>query len=192
MLAGAQAFGGETISEIFAGILRGEPDWVQLPVSTPEGVKRVLRRCLQKDEKLRLRDSRDLRIELQDALQKPEAPSLKEVRTISSAERLAWIAVVAVLVVALAILAVHALRPVPAAPEMSLEITTPSTTDRMSLAISPDGKQIVFVAPSEGRPALWLRSLETGSAAVVGGTEGASFPFWSPAVARSHFLRITS
>ena len=65
-------------------------------------------------------------------------------------------------------------------PEMRVEITTPPTSDQVSLAISPDGEKLVFVASSDGRPKLWLRSLRTGSAQPLPGTEGASFPFWSP------------
>ena len=63
---------------------------------------------------------------------------------------------------------------------MRVEITTPPTTDPVSLAISPDGEKLAFVASSEGRPKLWLRSLATGSARPLAGTDGASFPFWSP------------
>jgi Tol biopolymer transport system component len=64
--------------------------------------------------------------------------------------------------------------------EMRVEITTPPTTDLVSLALSPDGKNIVFVASAHERPRLWLRSLETGSLRPLDGTEGAMFPFWSP------------
>jgi Tol biopolymer transport system component len=70
-------------------------------------------------------------------------------------------------------------RPAPSLPEMRLEITTPPTTDPMSLAISPDGQQIVFVATPDGRPQLWLRSLNS-TARPMAGTDDASFPFWSP------------
>jgi Tol biopolymer transport system component len=60
------------------------------------------------------------------------------------------------------------------------EITTPPTTDPLSLALSPDGEKLVFVASSNGRPQLWLRSLSSGVARPLRGTDGASFPFWSP------------
>ena len=73
-----------------------------------------------------------------------------------------------------------ALRPTPATRELRLEITTPPTTDQVSLALSPDGQKLVFVADSEGQPRLWLRSLETGSARPLAGTDGAAYPFWSP------------
>ena len=63
---------------------------------------------------------------------------------------------------------------------MRLEITTPPTTDPASFALSPDGRQIAFVATDAGRPRLWLRSLNSVSARPLAGTEGATIPFWAP------------
>ena len=67
MLTGRRAFDGATISEILANVLKTEPAWQQLPAETPDGVRRLLRRTLQKDHKLRFRDIRDARLELADA-----------------------------------------------------------------------------------------------------------------------------
>jgi Tol biopolymer transport system component/DNA-binding winged helix-turn-helix (wHTH) protein len=64
--------------------------------------------------------------------------------------------------------------------ELHLEVMTPSTADPTSVAISPDGMKIVFVAISEGRTQLRLRSLESGFERSLAGTDGAFFPFWSP------------
>jgi Tol biopolymer transport system component/DNA-binding winged helix-turn-helix (wHTH) protein len=97
-----------------------------------------------------------------------------------SRERLAWIGVLAVLTLALAASLIFARRPSPPAAEMRVEITTPPTTAPTSLAISPDGRTIAFVATFEGRPRVWLRSLESGSARPLPGTDGALSPFWSP------------
>jgi Tol biopolymer transport system component len=69
----------------------------------------------------------------------------------------------------------------PSPAERRLEITTPPTTDPVSLALSPDGEKIVFVASAGGSPRLWLRPL-TGpstSARPLAGTDHASLPFWS-------------
>jgi Tol biopolymer transport system component/DNA-binding winged helix-turn-helix (wHTH) protein len=65
-------------------------------------------------------------------------------------------------------------------PEMRLEVMTPSTADPTSIAMSPDGMKVVFVAISEGRSQLRLRSLESGFERSLPGTDGALFPFWSP------------
>ena len=92
-----------------------------------------------------------------------------------------WIAA-AVLLLALAALSFVHFREVPptAAPEMQTEINTPSTSDLTSFALSPDGRQIVFVASGDGTARLWLRRLDATSAQPLPGTEGASDPFWSP------------
>ena len=82
--------------------------------------------------------------------------------------------------VATAVAVALALRPLPASPELRLEILTPPTTDQFSLALSPDGEQLVFVAYSDGQPRLWLRSLSEVSARPLAATEGATYPFWSP------------
>ena len=95
--------------------------------------------------------------------------------------RLAWIAFSAALLAAvvLAIPAVRYLREAPLS-EMRLEINTPPTTDPISFALSPDGRQIVFVASGDGASRLWLRSLASTTAQSLAGTEGAANPFWSP------------
>jgi Tol biopolymer transport system component len=86
-----------------------------------------------------------------------------------------------VLLLALAALSFVYFREAPnAAPEMRTEINTPSTTDLGSFALSPDGRQITFVASEDGTARLWLRRLDATSAQPLAGTEGASHPFWSP------------
>lgn len=69
---------------------------------------------------------------------------------------------------------------IPAASEMRLEITTPPTTDPVSLAISPDGRSVVFVGSAEGLSRLWIRRLDSTTPRQLVGTEYASLPFWSP------------
>ena len=71
MLAGELAFGGRTMSDRMAAILGQEPRWDRLPEGTPSSVRRLLRRCLEKEQKRRLRDIGEARIELEDALAGP-------------------------------------------------------------------------------------------------------------------------
>ena len=161
-------------------MLKSEPDWKRLPPSTPEGIRRLLRRCLEKDRKERLRHIGDARIEIRDAQSGPDIDSQLRPNVSRSRERLAW-ASAALLVATVAGLAVVWPRqPAPAALEARLEISTPSTSDPSSFAISPDAKTIVFVATSQGRLQLWLRRLDSASARPLAGTDGASGPFWSP------------
>jgi len=68
MLSGRQLFAGETVSDTIARILEREPDWDALPARTPRRVRELLRRCLEKDAKQRLRDMGDARLEIDAAL----------------------------------------------------------------------------------------------------------------------------
>jgi hypothetical protein len=65
-------------------------------------------------------------------------------------------------------------------PETRTEIVTPATADPTSFALSPDGRQMVFVASGDGPSRLWLRSLAAATAQPLSGTEGATSPFWAP------------
>ncbi len=180
MLTGSRAFPGDDVSETLAAVIRAEPDWSVLPTETPAVLRRLIRRCLHKDRRERLQHIGDARLELNEATSAPDldgdrTPSLPRRR-----ERLAWIVIAAGLALAAAVFGVRAFRSTPPAAEMRFEISTPPTTDPPSLAISPDGQTIVFVATFEGRPRLWLRALNATSIRPLAGTEGGFYPFWSP------------
>jgi eukaryotic-like serine/threonine-protein kinase len=177
LLTGRAVFGGETVGEVLGAIFRAEPDWSRLPAETPESIRRLLRRCLQKDRKLRLRDCGDARIEIEDAKTGSRASEVP--RASRRREWLAWASAAAFALVAVLAIA-WALRPAPPARELRLDIATPPTTDPISLAISPDGQKLVFAATSDGRTGLWVRSLDSASAKPLAGTDYATFPFWSP------------
>jgi eukaryotic-like serine/threonine-protein kinase len=181
MLTATRAFPGTDTTETVAAILRDEPEWLRLPAETPESIRRVLRRCVVKNRKRRLADIRDARLDIDDAQSETPAKRLVASNRNRSRERLAWAGAVAVaaLVAAAAMLRGRS-EPVPVRLETRAEINTPPTTDLTSLAISPDGEKIAFVALSDGLPRLWLRQLSTGVARPLRGTEGASHPFWSP------------
>ncbi len=183
MLTGRRAFAGESVSDVLASVLAREPDLATLPAETPASIRRLTDRCLRKDRHDRLRDVGDARLEIRGALDRTE-PAQTFLPVASSdpnqRERLLWIGVVAPLLAAVAGATGYALRPVSPAPEMRLDIATPPSAVPMSVAISPDGRTIAFVATSEGSSKLWLRSLQSGVSRVVTGTDGAESPFWSP------------
>ncbi|MBA2303272.1 MAG: hypothetical protein H0W08_11620 [Acidobacteria bacterium] len=80
--------------------------------------------------------------------------------------RLTWptaLTAVALLALASALVVVILGRRTPDAPEIRLEISTPATDHPASLAISPDGSTVAFVALDQGRPRLWLRTLDSAS-----------------------------
>ena len=72
MLAGRNAFAGATFSDTIAKILEREPEWQALPAATPAKVKDVIRSCLQKDPKSRLRDIGDARTDIEKAIAAPD------------------------------------------------------------------------------------------------------------------------
>jgi eukaryotic-like serine/threonine-protein kinase len=180
MLSGKRAFDGDDVSDMLATVLKSDPNWNNLPSDLPPAIRRLLRRCLTKDLKGRIGDASIARIEIDEVR---SGSSIDVLAVPSGSKRGAWIALLSALALVTliaAMLGVVALRPVPSAPEMRVEINTPPTTDPFSLAISPDGQKLVFVANSEGRSRLWLRSLDSVSAQPLAGTDRAWLPFWSP------------
>jgi Tol biopolymer transport system component len=180
MLTGSEVFAGETVGEILGGVFKAEPDWRRLPNDTPQGVRYLLRRCLQKDSKQRLQCMGDARIQLDEAGSTVEGETPLALAASRRKERLAWISGLAVVTMIATGALIWVFRPLPAANEMRLEISTPPTADPASIAISPDGHQIVFVGTSEGKSKLWVRPLNSLAGRALAGTDGAFFPFWSP------------
>ena len=182
MLTGKQLFSGETMQDTLAAVLQREPDWQALPPAIPAKVRDLLRRCLDRNARQRLRDAGEARILIEGVLSGAATAEPVAAPGSKSRERMAWAVAAAAIAVALVGWGAFVyLRPAPvAAPEMRTEIVTPSTTDPVSFALSPDGRQIAFVASGDGPQRLWLRRLDATSAQPLAGTEGASYPFWSP------------
>ena len=178
MLAGRRAFDGADTTEVIAAVVRAEPEWSRLPHETPASVRRLLRRCLEKDPRRRLADIRDARFALEDLATEPAAP--RATPTHPARERFMWAAALLLCIAGSTAAFWRVNAPAPPLTEMRVEITTPPTIDLVSFAISPDGEKLAFVASSDGRPMLWVRSLVTGDASPLAGTDGPSFPFWSP------------
>ena len=178
MLTGRRAFGSASIAETLAAIQEREPDWHRLPPAVPAGVRRLLRRCLERDPKRRLHHMADARIEIEETARDgaddghptpPQSASL--------------VRVFAALTVVLAIgSGVLLIRRAPETPEMRVvDIATPWTSDPSSFALSPDGRRLAFVGDHQGQPTLWLRPLDAAEEAQpLAGTQGARRPFWSP------------
>ncbi|HEV3333922.1 MAG TPA: protein kinase [Bryobacteraceae bacterium] len=176
MLTGKRLFGGgETVSHTLADVLRAEIDFTKLPDSTPAQIRELLRRCLDRDVKTRLRDIGEARVAIQRYLANPEGEA--ETRSTS---RLAW-AVVGVLAAAGAALAwVHFRETAPPARTLRYTISAPERSTVHSFAISPDGRLLVIAAAVGGKRQLWLRAMDALQAQPMAFTEDATYPFWSP------------
>jgi eukaryotic-like serine/threonine-protein kinase len=184
MLTGRRAFDGDDVAETLANVINKEPAWDALPPSTPAHVRQTLRVCLKKATRDRVPDIGAVRLALDGAFE-PVASQSIAMTTASSRGRLPWIATLAVAVALVAAMASPTLRhlreaPPTVPPEMRLEITTPVSDAPLQFALSPDGRSLVFVASGDGPSRLWLRPLDRAEAEPLPGTEGATYPFWSP------------
>src|SRR5262249_15429570 len=159
MLTGRATFGGPTVSDTLAAVLRGEPDWTALPTETPSAIRRLLRRCLEKDPRRRLRDIADARLEMDEALSQPESATPVPASLPASRLRGPLVLPVAIVLAALAGAAVlWILRPPAHLPPRKLEIPlvqlgNPSGSP---FALSPDGKRIAYVSQDR----LWIRDFD--------------------------------
>jgi hypothetical protein len=181
MLIGRAAFAGKTVADTIAAILERPLDWSGLPASTPPNLRHLLAHCLEKDPKRRWRDIGDVRVELDDAEGTPPPRDAVERIASRGPERAAWAALVLVTAAA-ATLVTPTFRRAPAAAEVRFDVSFPRgmSADFVQLAISPDGQQLVAAPTFNGRAPLWLRLLGSTSGKTLPGTEGATFPFWSP------------
>ena len=181
MLTGRRGFDGANVSEVLAAVLKETPSLDALPTPTPPSIHRLLRRCFQKDRRERFGDMSAVRLEIQDALAgDPTSASPHRPVATSGRERLAWLAAGVALMAVLSLLTVSYFRASPELPEVRAEVSSDSTTEPLSFALSPDGRRLVFVAGDGVASRLWLRPLATTSAQPLAGTEGATYPFWSP------------
>jgi serine/threonine protein kinase len=180
MIAARAAFNGLTATDVLAAVLNREPDWQALPESTPPAIRRLLRRCLAKDLRDRFHSAGDVRLEIEDAQVSVENSPRAGLQTKRIGLRVALgaIGVVALAVTALVALAI---RPVRSPPEVRFETTgSGGITSTASIAISPDGRQLVVAPILEQEEPLWLRPIDSVAGRTLSGTEGAYLPFWSP------------
>ncbi len=187
-LTGRQAFRSDTVSDTLAAILKTEPDRDALPPETPDRVRVLLRRCLEKDPARRLHDIADARIEIEEALAQPEVSSAAPVPA-SRWSRLLWGAaglLAGALGVLLAERALRLSRPSAAlpAPVRSSLTLPPAATLRTgpfqhSLVFSPDGRRLVL-AIRDGKARLHVRALDRAEIEPIPGTEFGHSPFFSP------------
>jgi Tol biopolymer transport system component len=188
MLSGRSLFSADTVSDTLAGVLKTEVDFARLPESTPPAIRRLLRRCLERNPKNRLHDIADARIVLDEvASGRIEEGATPRVETV--AKRALWPLVAAALVAGLALgalVATFVAAPErggePAPRHAELEIAAPAGHAFVSgLALSADGLRLALVARGEdGRSALWVRSLDAPEMTMVAGSTDARYPFWSP------------
>jgi protein kinase-like protein/WD40 repeat protein len=166
MLTGKRPFRGEDVAETLAAVITKEPNWERVPVK----VRRLLKRCLEKDPQKRLRDITGVGLLLED---EPQGAAPRHTRVPwAAAAALALIAAIGLFV------AWRATRPV-AHPLMNLSVDLgPDAVlqGRVTVILSPDGTRLVY----RSRGGLSTRLLDQSKSTLLAGTEGAADPFFSP------------
>jgi eukaryotic-like serine/threonine-protein kinase len=176
MLTGQRAFPGDDVSETLAGVIKSEPDWDAVPNNTPASIRRLLRRCLQKDPRRRLRDAGDARIELE------EPPDAQQIAVGPSRLWRGRAAIALAVLVATIAVAIRFLSAPPSAPAVVFDVGPPPG-GRIDIGepLSPDGRMVAFIAAGETGPSqIWVRPLDSTTPRLIPGTEQAQRPFWSP------------
>jgi serine/threonine protein kinase len=171
MLTGERPFAGETVSDTLIEVATKEPTWEPIPAQ----VRRLLRRCLEKDPKRRLRDIGDAWFWLEDA---PSEEALTSPTKLGRWRLPAALAAIACLIAA-AFAAGYYTRQLPDARVVRFSFAPPFKTHAVNLAVSPDGTRIASSGIDEDHH-LWLSSIDSSNAQKLPGTEGAMSPFWSP------------
>ncbi len=206
MLTRKRCFGGETISDTLASLLKEEPDWSALPAGTPPSIRRLLRRCLAKDPRRRLSDAADARLELQEAFDVDEEAEAAAAAAVAAAAaageqaghagpsrsaRLPWIVAAGATIAAVAAVAAWTLgaRSATAAPRPPIALSIPLSGEvslneeqEALLDISRDGRVLVFSGFQDDTAgsSLYMRRLGEPGIVPLPDTDGALNPFLSP------------
>ena len=198
MLTGKMAFKGDTVSDTLAAVIRGEPEWPELPASVPPAIQQLIRRCLDKEPRQRLQSIGEARILIENVVEGRDVAVIShgprsgildggEAAKPNSVPRIIAAVAAAVLLVAGGFgLANYLHRGAPhSLPPVRFTIMPPPSTSLSSLAqrtlsISDDGFRIAIAASSADGPHLYLRELNSASATLVPGSDGATNPAFSP------------
>jgi Tol biopolymer transport system component len=192
MATGKKAFSGSSQASLIGAILRDDPPAISevAPMTAP-ALNRVVKTCLAKDPEDRFQTAHDAKLQLQWIAEGGSQAGLPApvVARRKNREKLAWaVAAVAIAAAGLATFGYVRRSPAPASrvrsfllPPEKTEFDISSINGVGSLTVSPDGRLVTFGAKNtDGKPVLWIRPLGELVARPVPGTEGASFPFWSP------------
>jgi len=188
MATGKKAFAAPSQASLITAIMSSEPAPISsLQPTSPVALDRIVRTCLAKDPEERWQSASDLKRELRWVAEGSASGIASVSGSIASAPRRSsrapWIAAALAILAAawltFALVRARGARPAPVyafldpPPKMSWQLTGDEAAPPV---VSPNGASVVFGAGGK----LWVRSLRTGEAAPVAGTEGATFPFWSP------------
>jgi eukaryotic-like serine/threonine-protein kinase len=177
MLTGRRLFPGESVTDILAGVLRGEPDWSALPSATPPRIRKLLQRCLERDRKQRLQAIGEARIAIDAPEQDAKAQPRRRAIMVWAGICLTALAVVGVVWVLVSTRG----RDSMGLPSREIPLTgLPGSVQNPSF--SPDGKQIAYRWRTEGGDSsIYVKLIGTGTTLRLTNPPGVdSIPAWSP------------
>ncbi len=188
-LAGAPPFAGDTVSDVMARILEREPDWSRLPADAPPRLTDLVRRCLRKDPKERLRDMGDARVSLQEIARGETGPPAPE-RAVERRRVRGGVLAVAVALAALmgllgGLWASGRRREPPGVRKFAIRVPGLEAQFLAPPRISPDGRRIAYRAGET----LWVRDLAQFQSVPVADSKDGMQPFWSPDGRKLGFVR---
>ena len=178
MLTGTRLFAGETVSDTLAAVLKSDPDWALLPKETPPSTERLLRRCLERDPRTRLRDIGEARVALERPVDSAAPVAAIAPRRAPVVRALPWL----VSALAIALAAASALFRGNSAGSGSRDVVhlevgyppgvEPVTGRQGGIAIAPDGQKVAMVGFTNGQRRLFVRRLDAPEAVDLSGTSG--------------------
>ncbi len=183
MLSGERAFRRDTTAETMTAVLKDDPpDLSAVGQVVSPALERIVRRCLEKNPEERFQSARDLSFAL-GALSGTDASAMA--RAVAAAPRslpiLRWVLTGLALVAVAAAAWMIARRPQPTT-RMQFALAVPDEMSISHMALSHDGSMLVFVSPEENSalPMLYVQRVGSSNITLLPGTQGASYPFWSP------------
>jgi len=184
MLSGVRAFRRDTPAESMTAILKEDPpELTDAPQPVSPALDKIVRRCLEKSPEQRFQSARDLSFAL-SALSGTDASGFTKATVAPAVRRVSVPMLAAAMAVALVLVAsvTWFIARRPADPPARMQFAIPVPGEVSNMTISADGKMLAFVSPDDktGIPMLFVQRVGTGSATELAGTEGASYPFWSP------------
>jgi serine/threonine protein kinase/Tol biopolymer transport system component len=179
MLTGHQAFGGEDVADILGAVLKSEPDWTLLPANIPPSIQKLLRLCLQKDAKKRRQAAGDVRIDIEQAQEGSGDAAIPTAVPVEHS-RLGWIVAAAAMVGVAALAFVHFRETPPVVPTVRYQLTASNGGEFRSLQLSPDGRYLAYVYRNAKDTRLHVRALDSLEEREIPGTDGTTYPFFSP------------
>jgi eukaryotic-like serine/threonine-protein kinase len=188
MLTGRQLFKGETVSDTLAAVLKDEIPWSRLAPDTPRAAVQVLKRCLARDPRERLRDIGDARLALSetDDVRQPPAASPPSPRGLAR-RAVPWVAGFALGALAVGALDRTLLPRATGEPPKQLSLSY-SGSDSLP-TVSPDGRMVAFASTRDGRSRIWLKQLATGEEVALTSGPTDLDPRFSPDGSTLLFLR---